>query len=64
MSVMIRVSYETETELNEVKRLLWPLRLHCETEPQKGRYKRAYFKPDKPFNPGRVGEPSLPENGD
>ena len=44
MSIMIKASYESEAEIMEIDRCLSPLRLIRKDEPQKGRFRRSYFK--------------------
>ena len=48
MSVYIKVSYERDEELTAIADGLKSLPLRLEIAPQKGKYKRAYFK-EKPI---------------
>ena len=43
MSVKIRISYERDEELEEIKKLLTPMLLNVKVQPPKGKYKRAYI---------------------
>lgn len=47
MSVIIRVSYEHEEELNRIVKRLAPMRYTLKREPQKGKWKRAYLKSER-----------------
>ena len=44
MSVQIRVSYQHDSELEQITDALAPMGLKCKVAEQKGYYKRAYFK--------------------
>lgn len=50
MSVIISVSYSHEDELKIITQHLAPLGLRLKTAPQKGQYKRAYFKGKQVFS--------------
>lgn len=47
MSVIIRVSYEHEEELNRIVKQLAPMSYTLKREPQKGKWKRAYLKSER-----------------
>lgn len=58
MSVAIRVSYETEAEIKEVERCLWPMRLIRQDAEPKGHFCRSYFKSREVLNYGRTFDAS------
>ena len=59
--IVIRVSYESEAELTEVDRCLWPLRLVKSEAQAKGRFKRAYFKSKNLCNSSWLNAPGKPD---
>lgn len=43
MGVKIKLSYEYDQELEEIKKLLAPMLRNVKVQPPKGKYKRAYI---------------------
>ena len=50
MSVKIKVSYECDSELNEVVELLSPILKTIKKQPANGKFKRAYITVDHKKN--------------
>lgn len=69
MSIILRVSYETDGELMAVQKALAPLGLRWTSEEQKGQYRRCYGKKlygskKLCYNNGAAGlSPGFAENG-